>query len=250
MRMNLGLVLGCALAMCLSISARAEDDPRLTELLQPLIAAHQGTVSVAVKHLQTGATFVCRGDEPMPTASLIKFPVMIAAYQQAADGKLDLAKPVTLKEEDKVPGSGILTPHFSAGAQLSVRDAIRLMIVYSDNTATNLVLDQIGLPTTTELMTKWEFPHTRLHAKVYRGDTSIAPERSRQFGLGSTTANEMLRLLERLHRKELVSEEASKQMYDHLLACDDISGSRSFCPPERRSRSRRDRSLRCEPWRG
>ena len=229
-RSRFGLVLGCALATCLSGPARAEDDPRLTEIIQPLIAAHPGTVSVAVKHLKTGATFAHRADEPLPTASLIKFPVMIAAYQQAADGTLDLVKPVVLKEEDKVPGSGILTQHFSAGTQLSVRDAIRLMIVYSDNTATNLVVDQIGLPTTTELMTKWEFPHTRLHAMVYRGDTSIAPERSKQFGLGSTTAGEMLRLLERLHRKELVSEEASKQMYDHLLACDDKPRLAKFLP--------------------
>ncbi len=211
-------------------SAWAEDDARLAELLQPVIAAHQGTVSVAVKHLKSGATFVHRADEPMPTASLIKFPVMVAAYQQAADGTLDLTKPVVLKEEDKVPGSGVLTQHFSAGTQLSVRDAIRLMIAYSDNTATNLVVDQIGLPATTELMTKWEFPHTRLYAKVYRGDTSIAPERSKQFGLGSTTAGEMLRLLERLHRKELVSAEASQQMVDHLLACDDKQRLAKFLP--------------------
>ena len=230
MRVNLGLVLGCALVACLSGQVCAEDDPRLAELLQPVIAAHQGTVSVAVKHLTTGATFANRADEPMPTASLIKFPVMIAAYQQVADGKIDLSKPIVLKEEDKVPGSGILTQHFSVGTLISVRDAIRLMIVYSDNTATNLVLDQIGLPATTELMAKWEFPHTRLHAKVYRGDTSLAPERSKQFGLGSTTANEMLRLLERLHRKELVSEEASKQMYDHLLACDDKQRLAKFLP--------------------
>ncbi len=214
----------------LTAPAWAEDDPRLTELLQPVIAAHQGTVSVAVKHLKSGATFAHRADEPMPTASLIKFPVMVAAYQQAAEGRLDLAKLVVLKEEDKVPGSGVLTQHFSAGTQLSVRDALRLMIVYSDNTATNLVVDQIGLPATTELMTKWEFPHTQLHAKVYRGDTSIAPERSKQFGLGSTTAGEMLRLLERLHRKELVSAEASQQMIDHLLACDDKQRLAKFLP--------------------
>ncbi|MBC8112915.1 MAG: serine hydrolase, partial [Candidatus Saccharimonas sp.] len=93
MRVNLGLVLGCVLAICLSTAANAEDDPRLAELLQPVIAAHQGTVSVAVKHLKTGATFAHRADDPMSTASLIKFPVMIAGYQQAADGTLDLAKP-------------------------------------------------------------------------------------------------------------------------------------------------------------
>jgi D-alanyl-D-alanine carboxypeptidase (penicillin-binding protein 5/6) len=209
---------------------RAEEDPRLAELLKPVISSHPGTVAVAVKHLGTGASFADRADEPMPTASLIKFPVMIAAYQLAADGKINLATPIELKEDDKVPGSGILTTHFSAGARISVRDAIRLMIVYSDNTATNLVLDQIGLPATSELMTRWEFPETRLHSKVYRGDSSIAPERSKKFGLGSTTANEMIRLLTRLDRKDLISADASQQMYEHLLACDDQVRLAKFLP--------------------
>jgi D-alanyl-D-alanine carboxypeptidase (penicillin-binding protein 5/6) len=214
-------------AICLLLvaipKARATDDQQLAESLRPLIAGHVGLVAVAVKHLPTGASFVHRADEPMPTASLIKFPVMITAYQLAADGKLDLDAPVELKDEDKVPGSGILTSHFSAGTRISIRDAIRLMIVYSDNTATNLVLDQIGLPATTELMTRWELPHTRMHSKVYRADSSIAPERSKQFGLGSTTASEMLQLLIKLDRQELVSADASKQMYGHLLACEDQS---------------------------
>ncbi|HEY4262123.1 MAG TPA: serine hydrolase, partial [Schlesneria sp.] len=212
--------------------ARADSDARLAELLRPAIEGHAGTVSVAVKHLKTGAEFAHRGDDPMPTASLIKFPAMVAAYQLAADGKVDLTAAIEVKEQDKVPGSGILTQHFSAGTRLSLRDAIRLMIVYSDNTATNLVLDQIGLPATSDLMTKWNYPHTRLHSKVFRGDTSIAPERSKQFGLGSTTANEMVRLLAKLDRKELVSVEASEKMYDHLLACDDKLRLTRFLPKE------------------
>src|SRR5690348_15043298 len=76
----------------------AEEDERLAESLQPILAAHEGTVTVAIKHLTSGATFLHRADEPMPTASLIKFPVMIAAYQKAADGKLDLSTMVELKE--------------------------------------------------------------------------------------------------------------------------------------------------------
>src|SRR5262249_8228091 len=157
------------------------------------------------------------------TASLIKFPVMVAAYLKAAEGRVDLQTIIELKESDQVPGSGILTNHFTAGTRLSLRDAIRLMIVFSDNTATNLVVDQIGLPVTSELMNAWQFPQTRLHSKVYRRDTSIDPARSEQFGLGSTTAVEMIQLLSELNRGQLVSPEASKQMYDHLLACEDRS---------------------------
>jgi beta-lactamase class A len=113
---------------------------------------------------------------------------MIEAYQQAAEGKLMLDDPVTLADADKVPGSGILTSHFSAGAKFSVRDTVRLMIVFSDNTATNLVLDKIGIGSTAARMDTWGFPNTKIHAKVFRRETSVFPERSQEFGLGSTTA--------------------------------------------------------------
>ncbi|MBI5757428.1 MAG: serine hydrolase, partial [Planctomycetales bacterium] len=205
-------------------SAPADDQDssaNLGEKLLPLIKAHQGQVAVAVKHLKTGESFQYRETEPMPTASLIKLPVMIEAYRQAHAGKIDLDKPIRLSDEDKVPGSGILRTHFSQGATFPLRDAIRLMIAFSDNTATNVVLDQIGLATTGETMQAWGLPNTRIHAKVFRGDTSIAPERSKKFGLGSTTAAEMLRLLERLEQKDLVSEKASDEMLAHLLTCDD-----------------------------
>lgn len=218
--MKLG-TLFVAIAWIFAATASAANDPGLSERLLPLIDAHQGRVAVAVRHLENGASFEYRAAEPLPTASLIKLPVMIAAYQAAADGQLDLAKELTLRAEDKAPGSGVLTPHFSPGAKLSVRDAIRLMIAYSDNTATNLVVDQIGLPATANLMASLGFPETRLHAKVFRGDTSIAPERSKQFGLGSTTALDMISLLERLQNGEVVSPEASREMLEHLRACDD-----------------------------
>ena len=193
----------------------------LTEKLAPLITAHEGDVAVAVRHLDSGVSFRHRADQPMPTASLIKFPVMIEAYRQAQAGLLDLKSSVTLRDEDKVPGSGILTTHFSAGASFSVRDAIRLMIAFSDNTATNLVVNRIGLPSTAKAMEDLGHPETKLHSLVYRRDTSIFPDRSLKFGLGSTTADDMLDLLQRLHQRELVSPEASDAMKDHLLACDD-----------------------------
>ena len=110
-----------------------------------LVESHAGEVGVSIKYLKTGESFSYRGDVAMPTASLIKFPVMAEAYRQAAEGDLDLAEMLTLRKDDMVPGSGILTSHFSPGAQLSIRDAIRLMIVYSDNTATSLVAAKVGI---------------------------------------------------------------------------------------------------------
>ena len=225
-RTSLTLAIALSLPM---VGARADEG--LDVKLQPLIASHKGKVAVAVKHLETGESFAHRADEPMPTASLIKFPVMIEAYRQAEAGKLNLDATLTLRNADKVPGSGLLTDHFSDGVTFPVRDAIRLMIAYSDNTATNLVLDQIGLRSTAETMERLGYPHTKIHAKVYRRDTSIFPDRSRRFGLGSTTAREMVRLCEALHREELVSPEASRAMLKHMKACDDKEKFPRLLPP-------------------
>ena len=186
-----------------------------------MIEAHEGEVGLAVKNLKSGESYEYQADRPMPTASLIKLPVMIATYDAIDRGKLSLDDMIELKKEDQVPGSGILTAHFSPGAKLSLRDAIHLMMVYSDNTATNLVLDQLGLPTTNEFMEKLGCPETRINSKVFKRETSIAKDRSNEFGLGSTTARDMVKLCEQLHGKKMVSEKASQQMLDHLFACDD-----------------------------
>lgn len=208
----------------------AQAGDKLDARLRPLIDAHKGEVAIAVKHLKTGESFTHRADEPMPTASLIKLPVMVEVYQQAHDGKLKLSDPITLKNADKVPGSGILTTHFSEGATFPLVDAVRLMIAFSDNTATNLVIDKIGLPTTAARMETLGLPNTKLHSKSFKRETSVFPQRSEKFGLGSTTANEMVRLLESLHAGQLVSEDASKAMLEHLKKCDDKDKFPRFLP--------------------
>ena len=216
-------MLGMSLLLFLSPLPAAEPatPSPLSARLMPLIEAHQGKVAVAVKHLTSGESFTYHENDVMPTASLIKFPVMVEALRQAEAGRIDLSATVTLQDSDKVPGSGILTQHFSALTTFSLKDAIKLMIVYSDNTATNLVLDRIGIPSTAKTMEQLGFPNTKIHSKVYRRDTSVFPERSVKYGLGSTTANEMLGLCERLHKRELVSKSASETMYQFMLQCED-----------------------------
>lgn len=198
-----------------------EAKPKLGDVLTPAIKRHHGDVAVAIKNLKSGESFEYQGDKPMPTASLIKFPVMITAYEAIDAGKISLDDMIEVKKEDFVPGSGLLSGHFSPGLKLSLRDAIRLMISTSDNTATNLVIDAIGLPETNKSMAALSCKETQLNSKVFRRDTSISPDRSRKYGLGSTTANEMLSLVERLYKKELVSEKASGEMLEHLYSCED-----------------------------
>ncbi len=216
--------LAASIFACLICCFRSHIEARgdtLSDRLQPLISAHPGLVSASVKHLGNGQEFHFEADRPMPTASLIKLPLMVSAYGKIARGELQLGQRIVLREDDKVPGSGILTDHFSAGTDLSLRDAIHLMIVFSDNTATNLVVDQVGLRHLNDDMEGLGLSQTRMNSKVYRRIDSVDPERSERFGLGSTTSREMVRLLELLERSELHGSDACAAMKEHLLVCDD-----------------------------
>ncbi len=212
-----------AFALVLALWCGAQPKPASLEArLAPLAKAHKGKVAIAVKHLDTGEAWTLMGDQPMPTASLIKFPVMIEVYLQLLEGKLKLSDTVTLHDKDKVPGSGILTYHFSDGATFPLRDAVRLMIAFSDNTATNLVLDRIGIDATNQRMAAWGLKETRINAKVFLGSkTSVNKERSKKYGLGSTTANETVLLLEKVHHGKVATPELCKEMLEHLKKAQD-----------------------------
>lgn len=222
------LLLCCLLPCCPCLAA---DPSPVSAKLESLAKAHKGKVAIAVKHLAKDDAYFLNADEAMPTASLIKLPIMAEVYFQAKEGKVKLDEMLTLTKEEMVQGSGILTEHFSPGAKLSLRDTVRLMIVYSDNTATNMVLERIGIPSTNKRMDELKLPNTQIHAKVFKGSTtSIAPDRTKKFGLGSTTAREMIKILEMLHQGTLVSEESSRAMLDHLRKCEDKDKFPRFLP--------------------
>ncbi len=212
----------------------------LGKALRPMLEGHQGVVTVAIKHLETGETFTFDADRPMPSASMIKLPIMLTAYRAELRGDLSMDDKLELKESDKVPGSGLLTEHFTPGTELTLRDAIRLMMGWSDNTATNLVIEAIGrsddeaegdtpaakgIHSVNRLMEGLGYDNMRLNSLVFRGDTTIAPERSKKFGLGMMTAAETIDLYEKIVKMtppgfdEDEVEEARKEMLDHLRAC-------------------------------
>ena len=196
--------------------------PSLSDKLSPLIKAHEGKVAIGIKNLTSGETYYHQADLVMPTASLIKLGIMTAAYRLSDQSEIKLNDMVLLQKEDKVPGSGILTSNFSEGASFPLKDAIRLMIAYSDNTATNLVLDHIGIRTVNTILTQMGFPNTRINAKVFKGSTtSIAPEQTKKYGLGSTTAKETIDLLELIYSNKAATEKSCTAMIEHLKKCDD-----------------------------
>jgi D-alanyl-D-alanine carboxypeptidase (penicillin-binding protein 5/6) len=218
--------LTCGLiALAATTSLAAESADSLDDVLLPLLEAHEGTVAAAVRHLESGIGFTYRADERMPTASLIKLPVMVAAYAAAHAGQVKFDSRITLAAADLVPGSAVLDK-LSPGAEFTLRDAVRMMIAASDNTATNLVLARIGLPATNALLDRLALPGIRLNSFVYRRDTALDPDRSRNFGLGCGTAGDFLKLLAMIHsgdleRRGLVAAGDSQAMIDHLLACED-----------------------------
>ena len=200
-------------------AAPAADPGALEKAIKPLAVAHKGKIAVAVKNLATGEHYEIDPGEVMPTASLIKLAVLVEVYRQADSKAVDLDEKLTLTKEDKVPGSGILTHHISDGATFPLRDAARLMIAFSDNTATNLVLDAVGIASVNAAMGKLGLPETRINAKVFKGSTtSVDPERTKKYSLGSTTAGETVKLLELIHTGKAASAEACREMLAHLKA--------------------------------
>ncbi|MBI3411011.1 MAG: serine hydrolase [Planctomycetes bacterium] len=228
------LFLVTAILACFHSPCNAQDgEQSLPAKLKALAAAHKGKVAIAFKTLTGDECFYLDADEAMPTASLIKFPILIEAYYQLQAGKIDFNETLTLSGKDKAPGAGVLTPHFSTGATFPLKDVVRLMMVFSDNTATNMVLDKIGLRSVNERMAALDCPNTRVNAKVFLGSTtSIDPERTKKFGLGSTTAREMVTLLEKLHQGKLASAEACKEMIATMKKCDDWQKLRRFLPED------------------
>lgn len=132
---------------------------------QRLAATYTGAVSFAGKNLSNGKTITFRADRVMPTASTIKLPILVELLHQVEQGRLDLDTQLTLKASDQVGGSGVLK-HMSPGAILPLRDVALLMIILSDNTATNMVLDLTGIAPVNAEMKKLGLTSTTLKNKV------------------------------------------------------------------------------------
>ncbi|MFM7206679.1 MAG: serine hydrolase, partial [Planctomycetaceae bacterium] len=180
----------------------ADVDDRLREAIQPLLAAHEGVVTAAVRQLGTKASFASAADRQMPLASLVKVPVMVAAYAAAHEGRVRLDETVSFTADDVVPGSAVIDK-LSPGAEFTLRDAIRMMIASSDNTATNIVIERIGLPFTNEVLDRVGLQGIRLNSYVFRRETSLDTARSHEYGLGNGSAAELVTLMGMIHGRDL-----------------------------------------------
>jgi beta-lactamase class A len=172
-----------------------------------------GAMGVAAIDVKTGETLAVNADLRFPTASLIKVPVMVEVFHQIAAGKLQRDKLVMLREEDKAGDEPVVLNQLHAGVALTVRDLLALMIGYSDNTATNLLIREVGTSQVNDRMLKYGLEQTKLFRPTFRdGHADVLPELEREFGLGMTTPRDMARLLLLLAEGKLVSRAASDEM--------------------------------------
>jgi beta-lactamase class A len=175
----------------------------------------KGKVYLFAKNLDTGETYSFNGDERVKTASTIKVAVMIEAFARVAEGRAKWTDELVLTKAARYGGSGVL-PELSDGLRLTLRDCVSLMMLVSDNTATNMVLDYLSTDAVNARMDALSFKQTRIMRRVGSGGESKEgkdPDNKR-FGLGATTPHEMVDILSKLDRGEIISKAASKEMID------------------------------------
>jgi beta-lactamase class A len=203
-----------ALLVCV-VAVAAQAQATLDEQVKTRISSFKGKVSLFAKNLDTGETYALNADERVKTASTIKIAVMIEAFARVNEGKVKWTDELVLTKEKKVSGSGILS-ELSDGLHLTLRDGVNLMMILSDNTATNLVLDVLTTDAVNARMDSLGFKQIRINRKVGSGGESAAgkdPE-NKKFGLGVATPREMVLVLEKLERGEIVSPAVSKEMIE------------------------------------
>ncbi|MFP4200131.1 MAG: serine hydrolase [Clostridia bacterium] len=177
----------------------ADLDRELRDIMDTL----EGRASVAVSTPE-GDIEVNAGDR-LPAASLIKIPILLEAFRQAESREVDLDAPVPVSPGEKVGGTGVLT-RLSDGLTLPLRDLMTLMIIVSDNTATNLVIDTVGMDRVNELCRELGAHSTLL-------DRRLMDLEARQAGHDNyTSTSDMVLLLREIAEGDLVSAKSRQEM--------------------------------------
>ena len=201
------------------------------EEIQKAASGFDGVVGLAARNLETGEEIHINPDVRFPTASTIKSAVMLEAWHQAADGVLSMDTVLTLRDADKVGGSGVLNG-LSEGLSLRVRDLVHLMIVSSDNTATNLLVNRLGTMRIDARLESYGLKETKIFRPTFRdGKPDVFPELEREFGLGMSTPREMARLMALIAEGRAVSAAASAGMLATLRRQQDRAMIPRLLPP-------------------
>ncbi len=217
--------------LCVALASGADD---LNSKVKTVLQDAPGHVTLYAKDLNTRTDYGIDPDAPVRTASTIKLAILVECFAEAGEGKLDLNEPIEIAEGEKVSGSGILQ-EFTSGSKLPLRDVLDLMIVLSDNTATNLILNRIGGDAVNARMASLGLVQTRVMRKILGDGNKLKPSptgitaegakpENKRWGIGRSSPHEMVTLLEKMYRGELVSKAASDQMLEILKRQRDRNG--------------------------
>ncbi len=174
--------------------------------LQEIAAGVDGVLGIVVEDLKGEHRFIVNADGEFAQASAIKIPVLMEVFKQADAKKVDLDERLWVDKKHQVAGSGILGELGDHSTQMSVRDLCVLMIVLSDNTATNMLIEQVGMDNVTKTMASLGCENTKLRrwmmdtAASARGDENVS------------TPADAARLLRLLYEGKFVSREVSKDI--------------------------------------
>ncbi len=205
-----------AFVLLVHAPAQVEKVSPLQTEVEHIAAEHHGQVSVFAKALKTGQTVAVKADEPVQTASVIKLALLYEAMEQVREGKAHWDDKVTLTKENQTGGSGVLG-FFDTPVTLTLKDALSMMVITSDNTATNVAIDKIGLDATNAEMGRLGLKNTWLYKKVGKPATGPMPADQKKFGLGKTTAREMGALMQRIVTCQLGDTPAAPSEADRAI---------------------------------
>jgi len=220
--MAMTLAVFASVGVCATAQTPARS--RLQQSLEAAVADFPGRAGIWVKHLKTGEEAAVRADETFNSASVIKLPVLVLAYQLADTSTLSLDERLTIRKEDVRGGSGIFRYH-DVGLQPTLRDVLMQMVITSDNTATDLAIAKVGgvgrvnawlkergfaealklTQTTGELFARY----AALPQGANRNDKTNS---DRTYWLGEMTPRATGRLLEAIQRETLVTAAASQEI--------------------------------------
>jgi beta-lactamase class A len=164
-----------------------------------------GKAGFYYKNLVTGEQITFQEDMPFQAASVIKIPILIEAFTRLETGSLHKTDLFTIKKQDKLPSCGALT-YMHDGLQVTLEDLYTLMIILSDNTATNLLIEHLGMDQINNTMQKLGCRQIKLNRYLFDSEKAA-------LGIENyISAGDIAGLLEKMYHGELVSKEASVEM--------------------------------------
>ncbi len=169
-----------------------------------------GVMGVAIVDLTDGHRYLLHANDVFPQASSIKICVLAELYRQAQQGKLKLTDLYTVNAGDLVQDSDIMGGLTPGVTRITLRDLATMMVAVSDNSATNVLIDRVGMDNVNAFLSSQGLAQTRLRRKMM--DVKAAAEGRENV----STPNEMMKLLESLYRGEILNKEMTDDFFKVL----------------------------------